>query len=465
MKNIFKILFCIILAITVSLSAMGCGFVMTDQNTASNEEQQQVVDNNKVSENYSSSDFKEVVNEGSITYNNNITFGTYQQRTLMTEKEAYNTVKRTSVAIDVIGETTAGSGSGVIIDMSINGVEEPNTLYIITCHHMISSLGTITVYIPDENCRYDNENFIYTGVIGGKISDNSNCAVTLIGGDLYSDIALLKLDLTKQNIAGKVMTQQDKDKLVKAKVPTLNQNEYKIEVPDEVFSVGNPTGELPGTCSSGKISYLDREANIDTIGNMLLLQMDVTSNPGNSGGGLYNLYGELIGITNAGNTSYQNINFAIPYILSNDDAQTKYSSTENHGFMYVAERLLGTYSSANYGCVPGTKAKFGFTISLSDNNEIYIYSVNEGSLASGKLMKNDIITGLKINGEAKTYSSYDEFTSYLNQTKVGDTITLTVSRTTYSRVRQGGIWVNVPSTTSLSINLKVYQYWFCNQAD
>ena len=112
-------------------------------------------------------------------------------------KEAYAAVARTAVAIRVKTSSETSAGSGVIVDMSYEENAEANAVYIITCHHVISSKGDVTVYLPDENVSYENDDYTFTGTIGEESG-----AITLIGGDQSSDIAVLKLNLDKTATSG-----------------------------------------------------------------------------------------------------------------------------------------------------------------------------------------------------------------------------------------------------------------------
>lgn len=86
-----------------------------------------------------------------------------------------------------------------------------------------------------------------------------------------------------------------------------------------MVAIGNPLGELTFTLTSGAISAKDREVTFSNNMSMNLLQTDCAINSGNSGGALFNLYGEVIGVTNAkystsssSSASIDNIGFAIP---------------------------------------------------------------------------------------------------------------------------------------------------------
>ena len=183
---------------------------------------------------------------------------------------------------------------------------------------------------------------------------------------------------------------------------------------------------------------------------MTLMQIDVSTNPGSSGGGLYNMFGELIGITNAGNTNYTNINFAIPCYLSN-----------GNGFVDIVAQLGGTATETNYGYVSGRKAKFGFTITQgtddSNNSYLYISSVNTNSISyNSGLRQGDEVVSIKVgaDGTTKSISQMSTFQDIMSELKAGDEVTLNVKRT-----KQNG-W----KTTTIDVAVKMIteSYHFCN---
>ncbi|WP_330961443.1 Do family serine endopeptidase [Photobacterium sp. 53610] len=158
-----------------------------------------------------------------------------------------------------------GLGSGVIIDA--------NKGYVVTNHHVIDGADKIMV----------------------QLHDGRELKAELIGSDEMSDIALLRLENTK-NLKAIKMADSD-----------------KLRVGDFSVAIGNPFG-LGQTVTSGIISALGRSGlNIENFENFI--QTDAAINSGNSGGALVNLNGELIGINtailgpNGGNVG---IGFAIP---------------------------------------------------------------------------------------------------------------------------------------------------------
>ena len=421
MKKMSKLLALIMLAVMVAVAAVGCTFISTDRT--------------------SGNPTNITVEKQSVVFNT----VSEDERTLMSLQEAYRKVYRTSVAIEVVSETVAGAGSGVIIDMNYKNETNENIVYIITCHHVIEDGGDVYVYLPDENCRYDNEDYMFTGKIGGAITDEY--AVSLIGGDKSTDIAILKLDLSKRAVSGNKLSA---DKIVKAKVPAEG---YSLSVAEEVFAVGNPTGKLPGSFSAGYVSYLDRVASVEDIGEITLMQISVPINPGNSGGGLYNLYGELVGITNAGNTDYEQVNYAIPF-------ETIYNETDT-GYVRIAEELLGTYTGSNYGFVAGNKEQYGFTVVQGEDNSgkyVYVAAVTEGSQAyTAGLKVNDIVTSVIVNGGETAISEVSQMTEKITSLNIGDTITIKGMRT-----KSVAGFPPRYETESFSVTLEARQFLFCD---
>ena len=366
-------------------------------------------------------------------------------REILTLEQANAKVERSIVAI----ETTGGSGAGVIVDVDVENVIDDNIIYIVTCHHVISGKGDIAVYIPDaENPdNYVNPDYIFMGTIGGAISQNKSKAVTLVGSDFKSDIGVIKIDLSKPAKSGNLLS---KDKIVKAVIPA---NDYKVTQGETVFAIGNPTGGLPGWLCSGIVASLENSIPVSDIGNMKLMGISAPTNPGNSGGGLFNMYGELIGITNAGNTAYDAINFAIPLYTSDKDVDGEI----DNGVVNMVKQLITSATETNYGYIQGRKVMLGITVakgSTTDGREVtYIYEVISGGVAStAGIKKNDIIVGVKVNDVEQTgVDTYEEINQTLGALKIGDKVTLVVQRT--------GAFNQV---TTANVSMNITQFHFCD---
>ncbi len=412
MRKIAKILSIAILSIITCFSISGCTFI---------------------NEGYFNPSGTGSSNVNSIVASENVNFNTGEtnEQNPLSLVDAYQKVYRTSVAI---GMAMGGEGSGVIVDVQNSG----NFVYIITCHHVISAGGEITVYVPDEKGEYDNEDYIFVGEIGSEIYPNR--AVTLVGGDNVSDIAVIKINLNIAAVSGKKLSM---DKIQKAVILPENR---EVKVLETIFAIGNPLGELPGSATAGEVSYLERDVRVSEVGDMTLMQISVLTNPGNSGGGLYNLYGELIGITNAGNTSFDGINFAIPSKLGN-----------GNGFVSIARQLISTATETNYGYVSG-RWDIGISIDYETKNNVNyvkISNVTPGSNADLAGLKSGYyITGLSWKGENYQVSP-SVFANYVGlmrtQLKRGDSFNMyVVNQTIFA------------STSCITVPITVANYIFCN---
>ena len=274
----------------------------------------------------------------------------------------------TQITTNVWGQVASASASGSGFILTSDG-------YVVTNNHVVEGATSVTVklYNGDE---YDAE---------------------VIGTDEMNDVALLKIDATGLQ----AVTIGDSD---------------QIEVGEEVIAIGNPLGELTFTMTAGVVSALDREINTD--GKPInMLQTDVAINSGNSGGALFNSYGEVVGITNAkyssssssGSASIDNIGFAIPI----NHVKNIITSIIEKG--YIVKPYIGvsvtTVSSemVSYGLPQGAAVK-----AVSENNPA----------AECGLKINDIITA--INGEEITTSS--ELVKIVSASQPGDEMTLTVYR-------------------------------------
>ena len=180
------------------------------------------------------------------------------------------TVSTTSV--NIFGQTTTSAASGSGFVLTQDG-------YIVTNYHVIEGADSITV----------------------STNNGKSYEATVRGYNENYDVAVLKINATG------------------LRAVTLGKSS-DANVGDEVVTIGNPLGELTFSLTSGAISALNREVTFSQNNTMKLIQTDAAINSGNSGGPLFNLYGEVIGITNAkyssgsssSEASIDNIGFAIP---------------------------------------------------------------------------------------------------------------------------------------------------------
>ncbi len=283
----------------------------------------------------------------------------------LTPSKIFKKVSSSVVCIRITTSTGSGAGSGVVI--SKDG-------YIITNYH-----------VANETCTSINVIFY----------DNTEYSATYVFGDEVADVAMIKIE---------------KEDCVPVEIADSN----KVEMGDGVVVIGNALGNGI-TITSGIVSNVNGTFVLDDIATKVI-QVDAAINQGNSGGGLFNEQGQLIGIVNAktGGTLVDGVGYAIPsnkVISAIKDLQT-------------------------YGYVTG-RAKFGLVSSRADttSTEYYLYAyyglfqvstITEGGSCDGTdVRKGDIL--YKINGQNITYTSLK---AILAKYSFGDTVTLTVLRPT-----------------------------------
>lgn len=265
-----------------------------------------------------------------------------------------------------------GAGSGVII--SPDG-------YIVTNNHVINGAKKITV----------------------RLRNGTVYPAKLVGTDVTSDIALLKIDAA-------------------GLTPATFGDSSTLRVGEPAIAIGNPLGQLGGSVTSGIISALNREIKIDGK-TMNLLQTDAAINPGNSGGGLFNNRAQLIGIVSAKSSGVEieGLGFAIPI----NDVKGIISQLKSYG--YVKDRV---HLGMNLMDARAMTSSGGLSIFSGWNTGVFVQSVEKGgNAANAGILPSDQILGIG----NKTVNTTDDVTQALQAYKVGDTVQITVSRNGQSK--------------------------------
>lgn len=265
-------------------------------------------------------------------------------------------------------QVSAAAGSGFVI--SSDG-------YIVTNYHVIEGASTIKVTFYD-GTEYD---------------------ATLVGGEQSNDVAVLKID-------------------AQGLTPVIIGDSDAMNVGQTVTAIGNPLGELTFSQTAGIISAKDRTVTLSGGTKINMLQTDCTINSGNSGGPLFNNYGEVIGITSAkysNNGSYseatiEGIGFAIPI----NDVIDIIRDLIEHGYV-TGKPSVGIIQTS----VTTEVQRYGIPAGAE------VLAILEGSCAEkGGLQMGDIITAV---GETAVTGSSDLQTAIKNY-RAGDTVTFTVFR-------------------------------------
>lgn len=257
---------------------------------------------------------------------------------------------------------TSGAGSGVII--SKEGL-------IVTNNHVIEGADSITV----------------------RLTDGTTYSAALIGTDEQTDVALLWIDAGDRELTVAAMGAS-----------------YDLVVGEDIIAIGNPLGSLGGTVTEGIVSATARSILVDGSA-MTLLQVSCPISPGNSGGGLFNMAGELIGVVNPimSKTDVEGLGFAIPI-------DTAYEiMTELYGYGYVRGR-----PSVGVTLVDVTSSWTALQYFRSQYTGVYVYDREaQGPLEYGDLVLS--VDGVKV-------SSVAELNAVIKSRRVGDEVEFTVYR-------------------------------------
>ena len=300
--------------------------------------------------------------------------------TNMTPQDVYENYVNAVVLVYNQGTTSTywgqaesqSSGSGMII--SKDG-------YVLTNNHVVAGAEKLTVMTTSGE-EYD---------------------ATVIGADEVNDVALLKIE-------------GDED------FPTVSIGDSdNIQVGQQVCAIGNPLGELTNTLTVGYVSALDREISESSTGSTInMFQTDCAINSGNSGGPIFDMNGNVVGITTAkySSSGYSNaasvegIGFCIPI----NDAMSIVNDLMQYGYvkgrvsMGVSVRAMDTTVAQYYNLPTG----------------VYVAGVTSGSAADkAGIQEGDMICA--IDGDET--SSVAALKQKLKDYTPGDTATVSIYRT------------------------------------
>lgn len=286
---------------------------------------------------------------------------------------------------------SSGAGSGVVI--SEDG-------YIVTNNHVISDDGQVADSVMV------------------RMKDGTTYEAVLVGRDADTDIAVIKVEA--ENLTAAVFGNSD-----------------ELYVGQDIIAIGNPLGELGGTVTEGIISALDREVDVEGV-KMNLLQVSAAVNPGNSGGGLFNMKGELVGIINAksSGSGIEGLGFAIPSL----DAQRVAQELMTNGYV-TGKPYLGI--SFYYASDELTAYRyFG-----SQAPGLYVYKTMEG-YNDNVLMPRDRV--VEINGTEIV--SQDDVAQILKNSEIGDTLNFIVYRQGKRTELEVKVYEYVPDQGDVNFN-------------
>ena len=315
-------------------------------------------------------------------------------------------------------EQAASTNQGNVIigdAVSSNGGLSASQVYAMNVNSVvaISNMATTNIYGQETKMASSGSGFIisedgyvvsnYHVVEGAdRLSvityDGTEYPAKLVGYDESNDVSLMKIEATGLD-------------------PVAIGSSDALIVGDQVVAIGNPLGELTSTLTVGYISAKDRTINTDGTYNINMMQTDAAINSGNSGGPLFNMKGEVIGITTAKYTgssssgaTIEGIGFAIPM----DDVMGILMDLQIYGY------VKGAYLGVSVVTMdPAVAEAYG----LPTGSKVSLVEPNNCAAKAG-VQVGDIITAM--GGENVTGNS--DLLSILRKFKPGDTTTITVFR-------------------------------------
>lgn len=287
-------------------------------------------------------------------------------------------------------------GSGVIYKLNRKSGEA----FIITNHHVVSSSSKISNSIS--LFLYGNEN------------ESEAIPAEYIGGSPTYDIAVLRaVDSAFLNDCVREASLGDSDEL---------------SVGDTAIAIGNPEG-AGISATLGIISVVCENINVGLQNQQAaqtnrVIRVDTAVNSGNSGGGLFNLSGELIGIVNAKvvDEAVENIGYAIPVSVASSVADNILENREKNQGREPMRAILGVTLTENTESVMGSDGR------LSIKGQVIITEVIKGSPADGVLEKGDEITEATLKGRRVSVTRAYVLPDLMLRAVAGDRVILKIKR-------------------------------------
>ncbi|MBQ7376657.1 MAG: trypsin-like peptidase domain-containing protein [Clostridia bacterium] len=298
----------------------------------------------------------------------------------------------------------SSAGSGVIYQMD----KSEGDAFIITNYHVVYDASSNT----ENGISEDISVYLY----GSEIEEKA-IEATYVGGSLYYDIAVLRIE--------------DSEILASSSAQAIDVSDSdKVGVGDSVIAIGNAQGY--GISTSFGIVSVDSEyitmtaADGKTSVSFRVIRVDTAVNPGNSGGGLFDDEGNLIGIVNAKivDEDVEGIGYAIPSNVA----------------VAIADNIIDYCYETDIERVQ--RALLGITVTTSDSKAIYdsetgkiyieetvsVYEVSESSLANGVLMEGDVLVSATLNGNTTEVTRQYHIIDMMLNVRAGDTVIMNILR-------------------------------------
>lgn len=319
--------------------------------------------------------------------------------------------------VDGVSTSYTMAGAGVIIKDD----KSTGTAYILTNYHVLY----------DKNDIDGNSDKITCYLYGQYNISDYGMQATLVGGSMKYDIAVIKIqsNVYKESIAK----------------PATFRNSEEINIGDNIILIGNPMGYGFAT-TAGVVSVPSENASVTQPNgfeyNNRLIRVDAAVNGGNSGGGMFDLDGNLVGIVKAKivKEGIEGVGFVIP-------SNVAYNLAEN----IIANCDETTQKQAKLvklGVTPGIRS----SSMMKDENgnikiieKVCVNTVDSTSIFYNKLANGDVINSITVGGNTYTITRSYQVEELLFNLKVGNSITFNVTR--------GGVQTSVTATFTATTDL------------
>ncbi len=300
------------------------------------------------------------------------------------------------------------NGSGVIYKLD----KDAGNAYVITNYHVVYHKDSVMRGGVSE----DIEIYLY-----GQENERYKIRAEYVGGSLTQDLAVLRIN------GSDVLRNSN------AKEADIRSSD-SVMLMEKVIAIGNPEG-MGLSVTSGIVS-VDSEwlkmvgADNRTSLNLRVMRISAAINEGNSGGGLFDGSGRLIGIVNAKRTGsdVDNIAYAIPIDLAKNISDSIIYHCDGDAVTSFSKCLLGvTIDSKSLGLIVD-----GESGAIIKAEEVVVSAVDQNSVLSGKLGVNDIITAVKVDAEMINVTRKHHVTDHMLKAREGSEITLYVTRGEYN---------------------------------
>ena len=307
-------------------------------------------------------------------------------------------------------QNQTAAGSGVIIKLD----KEKGNALIMTNYHVVYEAGSDTDNGISDKIRvylYGSESYL--------TDENDSMAIeaTYIGGSMNYDLALLSVE--------------NSSIIKKSFVQAVNfADSDQIHVGQTAIAIGNPGAEgisvTKGIISKeSETIVMSAVDNVSTL-SIRVIRIDAAVNSGNSGGGLFDTSGNLIGIVNAKSieTNVDNIGYAIPSNVVRAIADNIIYYCSDGSNKQVMRALIGitivpAYSYATYDESTGL---------VDIIEDVQVYSITSGSLSDGVLKEGDIVKSVTLNGKTIDITRTYHLVDLMLEARVGDSVIINIER-------------------------------------